>query len=64
MRSTEAGSKARAVTDIPCLSHLRGVASANVRSTLAVARRALAVARRGALAMNRLRVLRMRRRLA
>jgi hypothetical protein len=64
MRSAEAGSKARAVTDIPCPSHLRGVASANVRSTLAMERRALAMGCRGALAMNRLSVLRMRRRLA
>jgi len=64
MRSAEAGPKARAVTNTSCGSHPGSVASANVRGALAMHSRALAMACRGALAMNRLRVLRMRRRLA
>ena len=53
MSAAEAGSKTRAVSDTSCSRHLGSVASANVR-------RALAVDRRGALAMNRLSILRVR----
>ena len=53
MRSAEAGSKARAVTNTSCSRHLGSVPSANVCG-------ALAVGRRGALAMNRLSILRVR----
>ena len=53
MRSAEAGSKARAVTNTPSSRHLRSVAPASVC-------RALAVDGRGALAMNRLSILRVR----
>ena len=59
MRSAEAGSKARAMTNTACSGHLRGVASANVRGALAMGRGTPAMDRR-ALAMNRAEVLRMR----
>ena len=59
MRSAEAGSKARAVTDTSCTRHLGSVASANVRGALAVNCRGALAMGRGALAMNRAEVLRM-----
>jgi hypothetical protein len=63
MRSAEAGFKARAVSDTVRRTHLTRVASGNIRSTLAMDRRALAMGCRGALAVNRARVLGMHRRL-
>ena len=53
MGSAQAGSKARAVTNTSCSRHLGSVPSANVCG-------ALSVGRRGALAMNRLSILRVR----
>ncbi len=55
-----AESQARAMTYTSCGSHPRGVAFANVRGALAMHRRALPMGR-GALAVNRLSVLRMHR---
>ncbi len=45
MRSTKAGPETRAVTDTPARSHPEGVTSANIRSTPAMHRRALATTR-------------------
>src|SRR5439155_18865818 len=63
VRSAEAGFKARATTDTSCGSHLGSVAPAHLRGARAMHRRALAMGR-GALAENRMSVLRMHRCLA
>lgn len=56
MRSAEAG----AVTNTSCSRHLGSVTSANVRRALAMYRRGALTVDRGALAMNRLSILRVR----
>jgi hypothetical protein len=58
--SAEAGSRGRAVSDTSCSRHLGSVTSANVRRALAMDRRGALTVGRGAPAMNRLSILRVR----